>query len=638
VAKKPSYLWIAVAVLLPFVSILGVSLVNLYSINTLLLVMLATISFIMVLVAFGKLEPASYPFLVLAIAMALLYHFSLISPYPVGWDGHSEYYFYKLVAINSYWNPTVPDPYNSALSITILPVIYSRFMGIDGVWIFKIIHPFIYSLASLGLYEFYRKQTNSRIAFLSVIFFMSVFTFFNEMPSLARQEIATFFIVMLMLLTVERSISPRIKTLLLLLFSAAVVVSHYGTTYLYILYLVITGVFLFAVKNSFTGPFLRRLRKSFDHFSTSSKHDHESLDEEIADNEETAVKPTRRRTETMASALFLVVFALVWYVRVSSSAAFLSVVHIGMRMYDGLVSGFLATSVRDISVLRALGMGSGLIIRWDSRIVLYVTEFFIVVGVAGLVVRIRKSKFTAEFKGMALAGVFVLAMCVIFPYFAASLNISRINHFTTLFLAPFCILGGEALVGWVVNLPKHGHRARSSGKGGKRTLCAALVISTLLVAYFLFNTGFIYEVTGDIPSSVPLSLGRMNTMNNTEVKVWLRSMVVSRQDVSASMWLYETKNSSFRVYSDYVSAYHVLRSYGMVPGDQARLLASNISIYGKAYVYLGQLNVQDGIMTGPQSSSEPWNTNGTSSLLQPADKIYSNGLSEIYFGTWNGGH
>jgi len=621
ITEKISSSPILVIVLIPLMSIFGVLLVNSYGTNIILLLLLVTIPLIVTLAVFGRFIPTRlYPLVIIAIAVALLYHFSLISQYVVGWDMHLEYYFYRMVETKSIWNPAIPDSYNSALSVVMLPVVYSQVMNMDGNWIFKIIYPFIYSLVPLGLFEVYRRQTNAKIAFLSVFFFMSLYTFFNEMPSLARQETAVFFIVLLMLLMLDKKMQPRKRALLSLFFSASLVISHYGVSYLYMLYLVIAWIFWYALGNSTATRFWRSLRASLEGIVGTRRPESQNN----TTKSDFRIVTMRKKTITATSAIFLFIFALTWYIYVSSSAPFESVVSIGSRIYNGIVSEFFVAWARDPLILRAFGIGSGIIQRQNFRIVQYVTQFFIIVGVIRFVMRYKETRFDWEYGAMTLTSTVIIAMSVVLPYFASSLNMSRIYHFTLIFLAPFCVLGGETIFTEFLNLSK----SRLSQKN--KETCVTLLISIVLITYFLFNTGFFYEVTGDIPSSVSLSMERMKISDETEVKVWFQSMIVSQQDVLSATWLSKTRNATFKVYADFISGHHVLRSYGLISKNKIYMLSNNIEIDEMTYIYLSHLNIIDGVMTGPESYTEPWKADDVSPLLEQRNKVYSNGFSEIY--------
>ena len=110
--------------------------------SSLLLVLIVVIAVLFVCSFSQKLIPSKfYPLLVFVTSFFLLFHVSLVSKYLVGYDVNLEMYFSRLTYDASFWDRTIPYAYNSMLSITILPVTYSKLMGIDLKFIFKsIIH------------------------------------------------------------------------------------------------------------------------------------------------------------------------------------------------------------------------------------------------------------------------------------------------------------------------------------------------------------------------------------------------------------------------------------------------------------------------------------------------------------------
>lgn len=110
--------------LLPILSIIGTYFVNFHNNNILLLILIVLIVFIPVLIAFNRITPELYPLAVFTIAISLLFHKSLISLYLTGSDINTEYYFYKLVVNNAYWDLNIYQNVNAMLSIVILPSVY----------------------------------------------------------------------------------------------------------------------------------------------------------------------------------------------------------------------------------------------------------------------------------------------------------------------------------------------------------------------------------------------------------------------------------------------------------------------------------------------------------------------------------
>ena len=244
---SPSSLFLILVLLL---AIFGALMVNFYQNNILLLVFIIVVAGIVGLAVFGRfIDHRVYPLAIAIIALCLLYQTTLISPYLTGFDIHFEYYFEQLVVDNGYWDATSPYGYNTALSITMLAPIYSLILNIDGAWIFKVIYPFIFSLVPLALFHIFSQQMSSKKAFLAVFFFMAVPTFFLEMISLAKQQIAELFFVLFLLLMVDRKLGLSQRFSLAVVFGLSIVVSHYGFAGIFLYYLIVGGVLIILIRS-----------------------------------------------------------------------------------------------------------------------------------------------------------------------------------------------------------------------------------------------------------------------------------------------------------------------------------------------------------------------------------------------------
>lgn len=179
---------------MPFFAIIAVYLMNSYQINFVLILLIGFIGLVALLVAFDKIPRILYPFAVFVISISILYQTSLISNYIWGWDINTEYNVANFVLSSHWWNYTIlGSNVDSMLSVVILAPIYSLISNISLIWVFKIIYPFLLSLVPLGLFVVFQKQTNHKIAFFSCFLFISFFSFYFDLPQLARQEIAELF-------------------------------------------------------------------------------------------------------------------------------------------------------------------------------------------------------------------------------------------------------------------------------------------------------------------------------------------------------------------------------------------------------------------------------------------------------------
>ena len=246
--------------LIPFLSIFGTYFMNFYQNNILLMLLILVIVLIAVLIGFDKFIPKNlYPLAVFVIAISLLFHAALISMYIWGWDIHIELYLTNLVKMNGIWDSTMPCTYNAMLSIVMVAPIYSNISNMEITWVFKIIYPLLFSLIPLGLYRVFQKQTNDKIAFLSCFFFMSGYIFYTEILALARQQIAELFLVLLILLMVDKNMNKIKRSFLFIVFGISLTVSHYGLSYIYMFCLISAWLILVLMDS----PAIQRLTDNF---------------------------------------------------------------------------------------------------------------------------------------------------------------------------------------------------------------------------------------------------------------------------------------------------------------------------------------------------------------------------------------
>ena len=565
---------------IPLLSILGTRSVVSSGNNSILLLLFIIISILIALATCSKrLIPAEiFPWLVLAIAVALLFHVSLISPYLVGYDVHLELNFLDSTLLHSKWDVSMPQNYNAMLSITILPAIYSHFLNMDGTWIFKIVYLLIYSLVPVALFQAYQKQTTPLIAFLSTFFFVSYETFIG-MQGLARQMIAELFLALLILLIVDRTMNQQKRRLLSLIFGAALVVSHYAVAYIFMFFLVPVWFLSLWMK------------------------DDRSLSETID------------RTYVMWFSIIL----LSWYTFIASSEPLGSIVELVERI--------------PANILGALGGGTVYLspqyvsqIHEMSKFVFYALQGSIVIGIIDVLIRSSKSKFDRQYILMSLMSLGALIVCIFFPYFAETLKISRIYHLMLFFLAPYCILGGKAVFMLVA---RTGPIRRCVRRYENLKL---LPVCVILILFFLLQTGFLYEFSGDQqPKSMPLSGHRADPLSNWE----LYSPYTREQEVFSARWLSRNTGDNWRTYADFASILDVLTSYGMFPTQYLRqrydYMLDNTTkrIPEGSYIYLRYINVH-GKMESRKMPGSFWDLQDISYLLNSCNKIYSNGGSDIY--------
>jgi uncharacterized membrane protein len=636
--KKLQLPAVLLLVLLLLLAILGATLVDAFQNNILLIILILAIAAVVGLAAFGKfIQPQVYPLAVFIISICLLYQTTLMSPYLVGSDIYTEYHFYRIVAYTGFWDASIPDPVNSCLSITILAPVYSLLLNVDGIWMFKAIYPLIFALMPLILFHVFSQQMSQKKAFLSVFFFVAVPTFSLEMIALCRQQVAELFFALIILLLVDRKLNLGPKLTLAAIFAASIVVSHYSLGFIGFIYM---GLFLpvvFIIKSDI-------FRKAWGWLTAKLGGLPESL---------TSARALPAKVLIAVVAIYFVVGSA-WYGIVASG--------INLKVIRGLAGtytditttslgqlvpqptqpaqptqpiAFLDFGHRDALVQTALGLDFSQASPQGKvfRVLQYITELFLIAGCIRLIFRPKGLRFTAEYIALSTTSVLIILACIFLPGFAEALNTTRMYHIALIMLAPFCILGGEAIWLGISSLwHRIGRKVREASAINAEDNQGYLkfVATALLIPYFLFTSGFIYEATGqdvtdriDTPYSIALSSYRVNL---TSIFYW--------QDGAAARWLTQRADTDTKVYVDMHSG-SLLWLYDF-PGNLIALPQDASKIAEDDYMFLTTWNINKKEATFAISPGPGLRHNvsfnripGLSTAIEGKNKIYDNGGAQI---------
>jgi uncharacterized membrane protein len=558
---------------LPILSVLGAMWVNVYGSNLILLFMIIAV---VLLFAVGissekLLRPKFYFLAVLMIAIAVLFHSVLISRYLVnfGSDIDTEWFVFETVKNNQYWS-SVPifseviyNRLNSMLSVTILPTIYSTLLNIDGTQMFKILFPLLFSFTPLALYQMWQKNFGKKMAFAAAFLFIAQTTFYTEMIGLARQMIAELFFVLLLLIIVNERVKPLNKIICFTIFSIALITSHYALAEIFLFFISFALISLVILK-----------------------------------------RPHRDVNVGMVLLFFALMFT--WYIYTSGSSVFDSFVSYGNNVRDQL-GDFLNPASRGATVLMGLGIEEVPSI-WNaiSRAFAYVTEALVVVGLVGLILKRVRINVKTTYIMFSLAAMILLGALLIVPGLANTLNMTRFYHILLFLLAPFCAIGAEVVAKLVPRLRKE--------------TAISIVLLIVLIPYFLFQTGFVYEVTNTESWSLSLSMRRMNGY-----MLYFKLGYVDDFSVFAARWMHTTRDiPDTQLYADIASG-GMLMAYGSVYGASITLLSNATSVSTNAIVFLSPLNT---IYKTIVTYSYPFNSDQLP-FLDNINVVYTNGGSEI---------
>lgn len=198
-------------------------------------------------------------------ALALLLSMSLRGWFIIGHDIQIETIAYQLTQAKDHWvMGAFPNPYNACLSINILPTVLSNLTDIPGLWIFKVVLQALFALTPVVVLAISRVFVARRLAVISVIFFVTFPTFFNDMPWLNRQEVAFFFLSLTLMVGLHRDIGIWRRRSISTLCGLGVVFAHYSTTYVMLMTLSV------AVACDWAGRLFMRRREQ--RLSARSRH------------------------------------------------------------------------------------------------------------------------------------------------------------------------------------------------------------------------------------------------------------------------------------------------------------------------------------------------------------------------------
>lgn len=464
--------------LIPFSSVLGAYMMNVYQSNTLTMFMIFLISLMALLVGIGKINSKYYSLFVFVISFSLLLHKALITNYIWGWDVNIEYFLANQVITNSFWDQNLPMNYNSMLSVMMMAPIFSTFINTGLIWIMKIVYPFIFSLTPLGLYYVFYKQTSPRIAFFAAFFFMMQFTFYTEMVSLIRQQVAELMLVLVLMIMVSEQMDVIKRSVLAIIFGMSIIVAHYGLAYIMMFILSVSMIFLYIIDKNPIYTFKRYLAGS--KLGNNEKHEINTKIKQYR----SIIKNSRIIITPPFVALFIL-FILIWDIYTSNSTIFQSFINIGCSIIGNLYSFMDPNATQGLSLVMQQQVTPLRNLQKDFYLI---SQLFIAVGVIALLFGKEGMKFKKEFKSLSLAAFIVLMAGVFLPFFSSQMNTSRLYHMSLIILAPFCVVG----ILKIFRLFGSFLKLKPFSKISHNNIFT--VISIFLVIFLFFDTGFTYQI------------------------------------------------------------------------------------------------------------------------------------------------
>lgn len=546
-------------ILLPILAALASVCSVAYKTDLPLMVILVPILIVPILVAFGKLRKEYYLVSIFCIALALLLRNALATYGIWGWDIQLEKYLANEVINNAFWNSAIPIATNGMLSIVVLVPIFSVVLGLSVETVLRIIVPCLLALVPVSLFLVFRTQVDERLAFFSCFFFISIFIFFTEMLQLGRQEIAEFFLGVLILVLLDKELHLFARYFLAISLIFSLVVSHYGLSYIFALIIVISLIANAIMQSKMLRNTLTNMGQKIRNYGGSLGEQREN----VMEPEYLEEKPFF--TSGLAT-LFFVMF-IGWYIYVSSSSTFDSIILIINRIANNIGSDLLDPSAAQ--GLALITASSGSILHEITKYLDFVSQFFIVIGFLAVGIGVI-FKFSRQFILFCLSSLMILGASIIIPFFASSLNTTRIYQISLIFLAPLCIVGMFFVVKYIsvkMRKPK-----------AMKPLFDVLV-SLFLVLFLALNSGAIYFFIE----------GQSNVISNNSSS---EMPALNYQESVGSEWLMATAHPSQKILADDDMYYPLSgNQWGRIT-----FLGNESDMPKNSLIFLSNINVESGLV------------------------------------------
>jgi glycosyltransferase involved in cell wall biosynthesis len=171
--------------------------------------------------------------LLFGASLALMWGFSLRGHFVYGFDISGEYQTFIGIVHAGRWHVSHRnDSYGAMLSLTILPSALTNLVGVSPLLVLKVIFPLLFAFFPVAVFLLATRALSLRFAYIAVLFIVVQDYLFQQIPAIARQEIALLFFVCLIAAMLDARLRRSSQIGLLIVFGVGLVLSHYGTTYI----------------------------------------------------------------------------------------------------------------------------------------------------------------------------------------------------------------------------------------------------------------------------------------------------------------------------------------------------------------------------------------------------------------------
>jgi len=454
---------------------------SVYQLSVVPYVVVASVVIITILVATNKISVRHYPVYMFGLALALIWQTSMLGTYIVGVDIHSEY-FVAVQVIEYGWDWGWTNVGNTSVILTLLTPALAK-SGIDPVWQFKALFPFVCAFVPVVLYYAFRRVFGEKRAYFGVLFFMIMPMFTMEAVSMVKSQWAYLCLAGTVFMLTS-TIKPWKRTLGISVLAIGTIVCHYTVGVITLFYLI--GIFLVLALTNwwrlrrllgertlpvkylavavlctavffgtwFTnigeGRMISQVTSIFGGVATNLKQialvtEKPTYDSsvKVIDTPRTEVLDDTAKTEEVDdTGLPKTILRDELPDTIEGQTA---------KARAGDMMGYVRPVKSETYLDRqpplirsAIGLDFGLVSNWGKafRVFHYLTEILLVVGL--FVLLRRRKEFTAEYVAGVLGSFLLLACALFLPFFTVmTISTTRLYVITLFFVSPLLILGVE---------------------------------------------------------------------------------------------------------------------------------------------------------------------------------------------------
>jgi len=502
--KSRVFPMVALALIPPFVTVIGTSLTGFQDERTLLW-LAVTIMCLMPLAVLSH-RWKSYDLLIVSLSVSLLLQRVLMTNFLMGYDVFSEYAAGRITTERGWWDifeyaAMAGSTANTSLSVVTLGPMLTQLTGISTLDLLKVVYPFIFCFIALGIFKVVQSQLGTVPAYLGTSLLVGYISYYNLLSQMAKQEVAEIFLVVLLLVFTDSLLSRRKKQLMVALCLVGVIVSHYGMAYItmgFVGGLVFLNILAVLWRNW-------RSRKG-------------ALSWIVPAIRDWWAEQRRVQVVSIALLLFYATLFFAWYAVTGSG------IMLGYIKSSGAYVPSSSTSTWTISQFDALEY---LLINYSTPV--HNLEKYLVLGAQILVIigliyvylhreDLFGRKINQDYLNMGILASMLLIACYVVPKLSAMLYYGRFFHLVFLFLCGFLIFGFIALHSLVTGLRPKWRKVNVNSR-------AIIAVCAVFVMVFMaFNTSLVYTTTNDYSNSFSLD----------ESSSWA---IYSDTDVQGAKWV-----------------------------------------------------------------------------------------------------